>query len=68
MTELQKLVQHTIDEQVAAGRETAVQVAVYAGGKLVVDAVAGGPGPEALYYTWSMGKAMTATILHRLVE
>jgi len=65
---LQKLVQEAIDAQVSSGREKAVQVAVYSGGELVVDAVAGPATSSSLFYTWSMGKAMTATIVHRLAE
>jgi CubicO group peptidase (beta-lactamase class C family) len=73
---VQKLVQDAIDEQVASGRETGVQVAVYRHGELIVDAVAGVADPATgrpvdsgtVFYTWSMGKAMTATIVHRLVE
>ncbi|MFF5288445.1 serine hydrolase domain-containing protein [Paractinoplanes globisporus] len=65
---LQKLVQEAIDEQVSSGREKAVQVAVYRDGELIVDAVAGPADSSSLFYTWSMGKAMTATIVHRLVE
>jgi CubicO group peptidase (beta-lactamase class C family) len=72
---LQKLVQDLIDEQVSADRETGVQVAVYRDGALVVDAVAGVADPatgrpvtsDTVFYTWSMGKAMTSTLVHRLV-
>ncbi|MFC7274504.1 serine hydrolase domain-containing protein [Paractinoplanes rhizophilus] len=66
--ELQKVVQDAIDEQVRSGREVAVQVAVYRDGELIVDAVAGPATSSTLFYTWSMGKAMTATLVHRLVE
>lgn len=73
---MQKLVQDAIDEQVASGRETGVQVAVYRDGEQIVDAVAGVADPATgrpvesgtVFYTWSMGKAMTSTIVHRLVE
>jgi CubicO group peptidase (beta-lactamase class C family) len=73
---VQTLIQDAIDEQVASGRETGVQVAVYEHGELVVDAVAGLADPATgrrvdsgtIFYTWSMGKAMTAAIVHRLVE
>src|SRR5690348_2104135 len=65
---LQELVQEAIDLQVASGREKAVQVAVYRDGELIVDAVAGPATSSSLFYTWSMGKAMTATIVHRLAE
>ncbi|WP_433381785.1 serine hydrolase domain-containing protein [Actinoplanes sp. CA-142083] len=65
---LQKVVQDAIDEQVKSGREVAVQVAVYRDGELIVDAVAGPATSSTLFYTWSMGKAMTATLVHRLVQ
>src|SRR3954447_11566796 len=65
---LQKVVQEAIDTQVSSGRELAVQVAVYRDGELIVDAVAGPATPDSLFYTWSMGKAMTATIVHRLAD
>jgi len=73
---LQKSVQELIDEQVCSDRETGVQVAVYRDGVLVVDAVAGVADPETgrpvtsdtVFYTWSMGKAMTSTLVHRLVS
>jgi CubicO group peptidase (beta-lactamase class C family) len=76
MTDLQKLVQHAIDHKVDTGAEVGVQVAVYRHGELVVDAVAGLADPATgravdsgtPIYTWSMGKAMTATIVHILVE
>ncbi|HEV8570014.1 MAG TPA: serine hydrolase domain-containing protein [Actinoplanes sp.] len=76
MSDLQKLVQHAIDERVEAGTEIGVQVAVYRHGELIVDAVAGLADPDTgrpvdsgtPFYTWSMGKAMTATIVHILVE
>src|SRR4051794_32810344 len=76
MTDVQKLVQHTIDERVETGAEAGVQVAVYRNGELIVDAAAGLADPDTgrpidsatPVYAWSMGKAMTATIVHRLVE
>src|SRR4051794_23268764 len=76
MTDLQKLVQQAIDERVETGAEVGVQVAVYRHGELIVDAVAGLADPETgravdsgtPFYTWSMGKAMTSTIVHILVE
>ena len=76
MTDPQKLVQRAIDERVEAGAEVGVQVAVYRNGEPIVDAVAGFADPDTgrpmesgtPVYAWSMGKAMTATIVHRLVE
>jgi CubicO group peptidase (beta-lactamase class C family) len=76
MTDLQKLVQQAIDDRVGSGAEVGVQVAVYRDGELIVDAVAGLADPATgrpvdsgtPFYAWSMGKAMTSTIVHRLVE
>src|SRR4051794_25005163 len=67
MTDVQKLVQHTIDERVETGAEAGVQVAVYRNGELIVDAAAGLADPDTgrpidsatPVYAWSMGKAMT---------
>ncbi|MGV9303873.1 serine hydrolase domain-containing protein [Nonomuraea sp. NPDC003727] len=60
-------IQKTIDELVASGAESGVQVAVYRHGELVVDATAGGLAPSALVYSASTGKAVTATVVHVLV-
>jgi CubicO group peptidase (beta-lactamase class C family) len=68
MSDLQKSVQHAIDDRVDSGAEIAVQVAVYRHGEQIVDAVAGPVDPATPIYTWSMGKAMTTTIVHLLVE
>ncbi|GAA0642710.1 serine hydrolase domain-containing protein [Kutzneria viridogrisea] len=69
-------VQDTIDELVAEGVETGVQVAVYEHGELVVDAVAGladpatgrAMTPDTPIFSTSTGKGMTATVLHILVQ
>jgi CubicO group peptidase (beta-lactamase class C family) len=61
---------------VAEDRERGIQVAVYHRGKLVVDtwagvadATTGQPvGGESLFPVFSVGKGMTATVVHRLVE
>ena len=58
---LQKLVPEAIDEQVSAGRERAVQVAVYSGGELIVDAVAGPVTSSSLFSTWSMSVHRSAS-------
>jgi CubicO group peptidase (beta-lactamase class C family) len=68
MSDLQKTVQHAIDERVDSGAEVAVQVAVYRNGEQIVDAVAGPVHTATPICTWSMGKAMTSTIVHLLVE
>jgi CubicO group peptidase (beta-lactamase class C family) len=65
-------VQEIADELVASGAERGLQVAAYVDGEKVVDVVAGeaAPGrpvtPDTLFYNWSIGKAATATLVHRL--
>jgi CubicO group peptidase (beta-lactamase class C family) len=69
-------VQAAIDELVDSGAERGVQVAVYTGGELVVDAVAGVADPETgrevasdtVFYNFSIGKGAASTVLHVLVE
>ncbi|MFI9556231.1 serine hydrolase domain-containing protein [Nonomuraea endophytica] len=76
MTDLRKNVQATIDELVETGVERGVQVAVYRGGELVVDAVAGLADPatgrpmtsDTPVYVTSTGKGMIATVVHLLAE
>ncbi|HEX2355630.1 MAG TPA: serine hydrolase domain-containing protein [Micromonosporaceae bacterium] len=76
MGDLQKQVQALLDERVDSGVEDGVQAAVYRRGAPVVDAVAGVADPETgrqvapdtLFYAASMGKAVTATAAHVLVE
>ncbi|MEO3855633.1 serine hydrolase domain-containing protein [Acrocarpospora sp. B8E8] len=76
MSDLQKNVQAAIDELVESGAERGVQVAVYSGGELVVDAVAGVADPETgrevtsgtVFYNFSIGKGAASTVLHVLVE
>jgi CubicO group peptidase (beta-lactamase class C family) len=76
MTDVQTLVQDAIDELVGSGAERGVQVAVYQHGEQIVDAVAGVADPATgrpltpatPVYTYSMGKGMTATLAHILVE
>jgi hypothetical protein len=76
MAALQEPVQQLAGELVRGGRETGLQVAVYSGGQQVVDVVAGVAdsatgrpvsGGHAVY-AFSVGKAMTATIVHTLAE
>lgn len=72
---LQARVQYVLDELVAAGAETGLQVAVDHRGRRVVDAVAGvadsGTGrpvnPGTLFFSFSTGKGMAALIAHLLV-
>jgi len=76
MDDLQRQVQETIDRLVSSGSERGVQVAVYRGGELVVDAVAGVADPASgrpvdagtVFYNYSVGKAATSTIAHLLAE
>jgi CubicO group peptidase (beta-lactamase class C family) len=65
-------VQEIADELVASGAERGLQVAAYVDGEQVVDVVAGLAAPgrpvtsDTLFYNWSIGKAATATLVHRL--
>ncbi len=69
-------VQEIADELVASGAERGLQVAAYVGGEQVVDVAAGVADAatgrpvtaDTLFYNWSIGKAATATLVHRLVE
>ncbi|MEU4454701.1 serine hydrolase domain-containing protein [Nocardioides sp. NPDC023903] len=72
---LQHRIQYVLDELVASGTETGLQVAVDHRGHRVVDAVAGVAdsrtgrpvGPETLFFSLSTGKGMAALIAHLLV-
>jgi hypothetical protein len=72
---LQHRIQYVLDELVASGTETGLQVAVDHRGHRVVDAVAGVAdsrtgrpvGPETLFFSFSTGKGMAALIAHLLV-
>lgn len=72
---LQHRIQYVLDELVASGAETGLQVAVDHRGHRVMDAVAGvadsGTGrpvsPETLFFSFSTGKGMAALIAHLLV-
>ena len=76
MAELQERVQRLADELVESGRETGPQIAVYEAGQQVVDVVPGLADPatgrpvasDTPFYACSVGKAMTATIVHILAE
>lgn len=61
-------IQSTLDELVAAGSESAVQVAVYKHGDLVEDAVAGPADAGALFHAASTAKGIAAAVAHVLVE
>lgn len=73
---LQHRIRSLLDEFVATGAETGLQVAVYHRGALVVDAVAGVAdsrtgqpvASETLFFSFSAGKTMTSLIAHLLVR
>jgi CubicO group peptidase (beta-lactamase class C family) len=72
----QKQVQDAIDQLVEAGTERGLQVAVYRGPDLVVDAVAGIADPstgrpvasDTPFYNFSIVKAAASTVAHVLAE
>lgn len=74
--ELQRSVQATIDERVARGVETGLQVAVVHEGHVVVDAVAGIADERTgepvtsitLFFATSTGKGVATSVAHVLVE
>jgi len=72
MTDIQQSVQQVLDRLIEAGSETALQVAVYHHGELVVDAWAATPGRsidgDMLFPVYSTGKGIEATAIHILVE
>jgi CubicO group peptidase (beta-lactamase class C family) len=76
MATLQEQVQQLADELVHSDRETGLQVAVYQDDRQVVDVVAGvadstsgrAVASDTPFYAYSVGKAMTATIVHILAE
>jgi CubicO group peptidase (beta-lactamase class C family) len=73
---LQQAVQDLIDARVAAGAEVGVQVAVIAGGRVVVDAASGlaDPGqgtpvaPGTLFFAASAAKGVASAVAHVLAE
>jgi CubicO group peptidase (beta-lactamase class C family) len=76
MSGAQKQVQDAIDQLVDAGTERGMQVAVYRGADLVVDAVAGIADPASgrrvtsvtPFYNFSIGKGAASTVAHVLAE
>ena len=72
MTDVQRNVQQVLDRLIASGSETALQVAVYHRGALVVDAWATAPGRKiggsSLFPIYSTGKGIAATAIHILVQ
>ena len=73
---LQRSVQAAIDQFVASGAETGLQVAVLHEGRVVVDAVAGIADPQTgapvtastLFFATSAGKGVASSVAHVLVE
>lgn len=76
MTDIQKLVQETVDELIATGAETGLQVAAYRDGELIADAVAGVADvatgrpvtPATPFFATSVGKGVVGTLVHVLAE
>ncbi|MFI5966476.1 serine hydrolase domain-containing protein [Streptomyces asoensis] len=73
---LQHRVQGVLDELVATGAESGLQVAVFRHGARIVDAVAGvadgrtgrAVTPRTPFFSFSAGKAMTSVLAHLLVD
>ncbi len=76
MANPQATIQAMLDDLVASGDETGLQVAAYHHGDLVVDAWAGVADPatgtpvtpDTLFTVFSVSKGVTATVLHVLAE
>src|SRR5260370_28241674 len=76
VSDAQKRVQNAIDQLVESGAERGIQVAVYRGADLVVDAVAGiadsdsgrAVTPDTPFYHFSVGKRAASTVAHVLAE
>ncbi|MGW4158553.1 serine hydrolase domain-containing protein [Streptomyces sp. NPDC004788] len=74
MADIQARVEDMVRRLVDSGRESAVQVAAYRHGELIVDAYAGegaagrGVDSDSLFHSYSTGKGVTATLVHVLVE
>jgi len=76
MNDIQNQVQQAIDQLVESGAERGLQVAVYRHGELIVDTVAGVADPatgrqvtsDTLFFSYSIGKGVAATVLHVLAE
>jgi CubicO group peptidase (beta-lactamase class C family) len=72
----QSHIQSFLDDQIASGKETGLQVAAYHKGRLVVDAWAGVADSETgrkvdgdtLFVVFSVTKGITVTVIHMLAE
>jgi CubicO group peptidase (beta-lactamase class C family) len=75
-TAAQRRLQALLDQQVEEGRQIGVQVCVYQGADIVVDAVAGRMGPDddrpvrpdSLFLSFSSTKGVAATAAHILAD
>lgn len=76
MGDVRKIVAEQAERLVSSGAERGLQVAAFIDGQQVVDIAAGVADPSTgrpvepgtLFYNWSIGKGVTATLVHRLVE
>lgn len=74
MGDVQARVEAVVRELVESGRESALQVAAYRHGELIVDAYAGegaagrAVDSDSLFHGYSTGKGVTATLVHVLIE
>jgi CubicO group peptidase (beta-lactamase class C family) len=76
MNDIQNQVQQAIDRLVRTGAERGLQVAIYRQGEQVVDTVAGLANPatgrpvtsDTLFFSYSIGKGVAATVVHVLAE
>jgi CubicO group peptidase (beta-lactamase class C family) len=74
MSDIQRQVQDTVDELVAAGTERGLQVCIYRHGEPIVDVVAGQDAvgnaiaPDTPVHAMSAGKGVAATVVHVLAE
>lgn len=76
MSDIQRQVQHAIDQLVESGAERGLQVAVYRSSHLIVDAVAGIANPatgrrvtsDTPFFSYSIGRGVAATVVHVLAE
>ncbi|MFI6452655.1 serine hydrolase domain-containing protein [Streptosporangium amethystogenes] len=76
MADVQAVTQQTIDDLVASGRETGIQVCAYLDGEPVVNVCSGTADPATgrlveettLFNSWSTGKGLASTVVHVLAE
>ncbi|MFJ2749980.1 serine hydrolase domain-containing protein [Streptomyces sp. NPDC087297] len=66
--DLQAELQRVVDGLVASGAESGLQVCAYRDGLPFAEVWAGVPGPGALVHAFSVGKGVTATLVHVLAE